>query len=69
MTEPEKSSLPWTGEHGYITLEMIKKYVPTAATPIYYLAGPKAMVTTMRNLLTTAGISNDDIRFEEFSGY
>lgn len=69
MTEPEKSAKPWTGEHGYITAEMIKKYVPKSAEPIYYCAGPAPMVTAMRRLLKTIFISDDDIRFEEFTGY
>ena len=30
-------------------------------------AGPQLIVYAMRNLLNSAGISNDDIKFEEFS--
>lgn len=68
MTKPEASSEPWTGEHGYVTAEMIKKYV-RATNPMYYCAGPAPMVTAMRMLLKTIGVSEDDIRFEEFTGY
>jgi ferredoxin-NADP reductase len=36
---------------------------------VYYVAGPPAMVATMRLMLTAAGIDEDNIRTEEFSGY
>ena len=69
MTNLENSTEVWVGEQGYITWEMIRKYIPESETAIYYMAGPQAMVTTMRSLLTANGVSEDDIRFEEFSGY
>ena len=37
--------------------------------PIYYSAGPPAMVAAMRQMLTSAGVDEDDIRTEEFAGY
>jgi ferredoxin-NADP reductase len=69
MTEMEKSAQTWEGERGYINTEMLKKYVTEDMQPIHYLAGPPAMVTAMRKMLNEAGVSNDDIRFEEFAGY
>jgi ferredoxin-NADP reductase len=68
MTDMEKSSQTWEGERGYIDAEMVRKYVPEGM-PVYYLAGPQTMVTAMRTLLNGMGVSNDDIRFEEFAGY
>lgn len=69
MTDMEKSAQAWNGERGYINGDMLKKYVPADSEPIYYLAGPQTMVAAMRTLLSESGISNDDIRFEEFTGY
>lgn len=69
MTDMDESSAPWEGERGYITREMIEKYVPERENALYYTAGPEQMVTAMRNLLNEAGVSNDDIKTEEFSGY
>jgi ferredoxin-NADP reductase len=69
MTNMEKSAQPWEGERGYIDAPMVQKYLPTGSMPIYYLAGPQAMVTAMRTMLNVMGVSNDDIRFEEFTGY
>jgi uncharacterized protein YeaO (DUF488 family) len=69
MTEMEKSSREWHGETGYITKAMLLKYVGDLTLPIYYVDGPPAMVTAMRETLGEAGVDDDDIRTEEFSGY
>jgi ferredoxin-NADP reductase len=39
------------------------------AAAIYYLAGPPTMVTALRKALNEAGVNDDNIRTEEFSGY
>lgn len=69
MTAAEGSQVPWQGETGFISAEMLRRHLPQGASPVYYLAGPEAMVTAMRTLLQGAGIVSDDIRYEEFSGY
>lgn len=69
MTQTEKSERKWTGETGYIDAEMLKRYVTELQGPIYYLAGPPSMVAAMRQTLNGAGILDDDIRSEDFSGY
>jgi ferredoxin-NADP reductase len=69
MTDIRKSERPWHGETGYITHEMLTKSVSDSSGAIYYSAGPPGMVAAMRQILTTSGISDDDIRTEEFSGY
>ena len=69
MTDMEKSSQKWNGETGYITKAMLEKHVGDLTLPIYYLAGPASMVTAMRKTLNEAGVDDDNIRTEEFSGY
>lgn len=69
MTDMEKSKEPWAGERVYISAEMLARHLPQKGSPIYYIAGPQAMVTAMRALLKEMKVSNDDIRFEEFTGY
>lgn len=69
MTEMEKSSQKWVGATGYITKPMLVKYVGDLTLPIYYIAGPAGMVTAMRKTLNEAGVDDDNIRTEEFSGY
>ncbi len=69
MTQMEASAVPWEGERGFIDATMLKRILPKGAAPVYYLAGPQGMVTAMRTMLNQSGVSNDDIRFEEFAGY
>ena len=69
MAEMQKSGREWHGETGFIDRAMLVKYLPSLQGPIYYVAGPPAMVAAMRRMLTEAGVDEDDIRTEEFSGY
>ncbi|HVS79923.1 MAG TPA: FAD-dependent oxidoreductase [Candidatus Paceibacterota bacterium] len=69
MTEMEKSGGTWDGERGYIDMAMIDRHVSDKNDAIYYMAGPQGMVAAMRKMLNDSGISNDDIKTEEFSGY
>lgn len=69
MTAPGHQEQPWGGETGHITKEMIARYVQGSGAPVYYIAGPPAMAAAMQTLLNQIGISDDDIRAEEFSGY
>jgi ferredoxin-NADP reductase len=48
---------------------MLSKYLNDLRGPIYYVAGPPAMVGGMRKLLVASGFDEDDIRTEEFAGY
>lgn len=69
MTNMDASSAPWQGATGYITWEMLREHIQDENNPVYYTAGPKPMVAAMRTMLTEHGVSEDDIRFEEFPGY
>jgi ferredoxin-NADP reductase len=69
MTQMGQSSRPWTGETGVIGPELVKQVASGLEVPIYYLAGPPAMVEGIRKTLNLAGIDDDDIRAEEFYGY
>ncbi len=69
VTRPEKVRIPWQGETGRISIEMLSKWIPDLSVPIYFIAGPPGMVTGMRQMLIGSGIAEEDIRAEEFSGY
>jgi ferredoxin-NADP reductase len=69
MTKPEESRRAWRGETGYITRDMLVKYLKDAASAIYYITGPGGMVAGLRTVLHDAGVDDDDIRTEEFPGY
>ncbi|MBP9686600.1 MAG: FAD-dependent oxidoreductase [Candidatus Doudnabacteria bacterium] len=68
MTDAAQSGA-WNGETGYISGDMIKRYVPNPGSAIFYMAGPLAFVTAMKGAIADAGGDPDNIRFEEFSGY
>jgi ferredoxin-NADP reductase len=59
----------WKGESGYISKEMLSKYLNRAQSPVYYITGPPGMVKGIREVLAQSGVDEDDIRTEEFSGY
>ena len=69
MTQSEKSRHPWKGKTGYINREMLAEAVSDLRTPIYYSAGPPEMVAAMRKMLEDIGVSESDIRTEDFAGY
>lgn len=69
MTQMDKSNCAWEGETGFINEDMLLKYIDDLTVPIYYLAGPRAMVHAMLEMLMKAGVDDDNIRTEEFSGY
>jgi ferredoxin-NADP reductase len=69
MTGMEKSKRPWNGETGFIDKAMLARSIPDMAAAIYYIAGPPAMVTAMKQILAGAGVNEDDIRSEDFAGY
>jgi ferredoxin-NADP reductase len=48
---------------------MLAQSVSDLAAPIYYVAGPPAMVAATKETLTAAGVNEDHIRSEDFTGY
>lgn len=58
-----------TDKEGYVNAAYIKSAVEDLGNTIYYVVGPPAMVGAMTKILEECGISRDDMRFEEFTGY
>jgi ferredoxin-NADP reductase len=69
MAEAEKSSRAWSGETGFIRREMLERHLPDLLHPVYYFAGPPAMAMAMQAMLAECGVSENDMRSEEFYGY
>lgn len=69
MTGMEHGSDSWKGETRRISKETLIQHLGDLHGPIYYLAGPPAMVGAMQQMLNSAGVNDDDIRPEEFAGY
>jgi NAD(P)H-flavin reductase len=62
-------TMAWPYEKGHINHEMLKRYLVGLKGPVYYTAGPSAMVIAMTTLLNSAGVSEDDMKTEEFGDY
>ena len=62
-------TIAWPYEKGHISREMLTRYLLGLNGPIYYIAGPSGMVTAMTELLNSSGVSDDDMRTEEFGDY
>lgn len=69
MTGMTKSNRAWSGETGWINKQMLSRHLKDVQSPIYYIAGPPAMVKGLHTMLNESGIDDDDIRTEEFGGY
>lgn len=69
MTRMDHSREEWTGETGRITQAMLERYLDDLTAPIYYITGPASLVAAMRKTLNDAGVDDDNIRTEEFTGY
>ncbi len=69
MTDAKKSAMSWKGETGKINLSLIRKYVKDLETPVYYISGLSDMVSAMKTMVTNAGVNEDNIYAEEFTGF
>lgn len=76
ITQMGSSRQHWQGETGRIDDAMIMRHLQprnttanNPARPIYYIAGPPRMVAALHTMLNEAGIDDDEIRIEDFTGY
>ncbi|TAN21977.1 MAG: FAD-dependent oxidoreductase [Acidobacteria bacterium] len=69
MTQPWQSRRGWTEETEYIGPELIGRHVGALAEPVYYLAGPPAMIQSVNQALVEAGVNRSDINADPFDGY
>jgi ferredoxin-NADP reductase len=69
VTTTSSKDPSWSREFGRIDEKMLTKHLPEIHSSIYYLAGPPAMVAAMRQLLDQLGVSEDNLKTEEFAGY
>lgn len=58
-----------TDRDGFIDAQAISGFADGAPSPVYYLAGPPAMVNAMKAVLRDAGVGEADVRSEQFYGY
>lgn len=69
LTDTKHLPPNWQGEKGYVTEELIKKYVPDFKDTIFYLSGPQLMVERYHALLRSMQIKRSHIKQDFFPGY
>ena len=65
----EKPSKQWRGLHGFINEDMIKREIPDYSERIFYICGPPVMINAIKKILDNIGISADNTKIENFTGY
>lgn len=69
-TMSERVSLAeWKGRQGLVDRDLLAGVMAEHAHPVFYVVGPPAMVAAMKELIAGFGVSDDDVRSEDFSGY
>ena len=58
-----------TSEEGRIDEEKIKKNVPDLPNSLFYISGPAGFVDAMEKLVRSLGVSEENIKTEDFPGY
>ena len=56
----------WTGEKGFISADIIRKYVPDWADATYFVSGPQAMYDFLDGEFAKMGVKERRIRKEEY---
>ena len=59
----------WKGETRLVGRELLAEHVPDLRAPVYYFAGPPGMTMAVQGMLSELGVSEEDMRSEEFYGY
>jgi ferredoxin-NADP reductase len=59
----------WKGRQGPIDAELLAAALAGQPRPVCYVVGPPRMVNGMREMLGALGVSDDDVRSEDFGGY
>ena len=63
----DSSELQSNEETGYVTFDVLQKYLKQPTDYRYYICGPPTMITSMAAMLSNNGISPSAIHSEEFA--
>ncbi|MDQ2680222.1 MAG: FAD-dependent oxidoreductase [Candidatus Eremiobacteraeota bacterium] len=69
MTDMKNSAQVWSGKTGMIDAAMLAAYSDSTKNGIFYITGPPNMVKGLQAVLAGIGVSKDDVRVEEYTGY
>lgn len=64
----ERPPAGWSGETGFITAEMVRRWVPDLERRTFLVTGPPAMVTAMDSVMDALEVAVDRRIVERFSG-
>ncbi|MFT4343457.1 MAG: cytochrome b5 reductase family protein [Candidatus Woesearchaeota archaeon] len=56
----------WGGERGFISKEMIEKYVQNYADKRFLICGPPPMVASLRAVLKELGVADENVCFDNW---
>jgi ferredoxin-NADP reductase len=59
----------WTGPTGYVSADVVKKYIPDFLDRHFYISGPQAMVTMTDETLRSLGLPESQIKKDFFPGF
>jgi ferredoxin-NADP reductase len=69
MTRAAESALGWEGETEHLGIGLFERYLPDVVGPDYYISGAPTLISELRMALLGAGVANDAVRIELFTGY
>ncbi|MGA2865896.1 MAG: FAD-dependent oxidoreductase [Verrucomicrobiota bacterium] len=69
MTQPEKSKSGWHGPTGYVDVSFVRQYLPEAPSGGCYVAGSPRFVAGVTQALRQAGLADQRVWTDEFTGY
>ena len=69
ITHKDNVPSQWKGETGYLSEEMIQKYVADSKERIYFISGPNTMVEAYKKVLRKMNIRRSSIVTDYFPGF
>jgi ferredoxin-NADP reductase len=69
MTQPDKSKAGWSGPTGYVDAGFVRQYLPELPPGGCYVAGPPRFVSGVTQTLREAGVGEERVWTDEFTGY
>lgn len=69
MTRSEKFNSDWNGPTGYVDASFVRQYLPEEPQGGCYVAGPPQFVAGVIQALREAGVGDQRVRADEFTGY
>lgn len=69
LTDTERIPEGWLGEVGRVNESMIQKYVPDYPDRLFYISGPRRMVTGFESVLRTLAVRHNHIKTDFFPGF